>query len=64
VLQPKEYSYIPSLIVKIFGEQMKTGSVNQKLVRIEEDPRNIAPNIAVVPRPSIQHLLQAHKSRF
>ena len=64
VLKPKEYTYIPLLIQKIFEKQVSAGSVNQKVVRGENDPRNIAPNIAIVPRPSIQHLLDTHKSRF
>ncbi|CAB3991833.1 Hypothetical predicted protein [Paramuricea clavata] len=64
VLQPKDYGYIPTLIVKIFEEQLKTGNVNRKIVRGADDPRNIAANIAVMPRPSIEHLVQVHKSRF
>jgi hypothetical protein len=61
---PKEYNYIPSLIVKIFNEQLKTGTVNKKQVRSAEDPRNVAPNIAVEPRPHMKELLEKLKSRF
>lgn len=64
ILKPKEYKYIPDLICKIFELQVEKGSVNQKIQRSAQDPRNIAQNIAVTPRPSIENLLSAHKSRF
>ena len=44
--------------------QVKVGNVNQKIKRSTEDPRNISPNIAIVPRPSVENLLMKKKSRF
>lgn len=64
LLQPKQYNYIPMLIANVFEEQQKVGSVNQKVMKSAEDPRHISPIISLEPRPSIEHLLQAHKSRF
>ena len=51
-------------LLYIFEEQVKTGTINQKQVRSEEDPRNIAPNIAMEPRLSVKQLLGVRKSRF
>ena len=64
ILKPKEYKYIPALIAKVFEKHVKTGSVNWRIVRCSDDPRNIAENIAINPRPTIEHLIQTHQSRF
>jgi hypothetical protein len=60
VLEPKEYAYIPELLVNVFQKRVDVqGSVTQRLVRSADDPRNIAPNIAAVPRPTLQEALQS-----
>jgi hypothetical protein len=64
ILKTKEYKYIPALIAKVFEKHVKTGSVNRRIVRSSDDPRNIAENIAINPRPTIAHLIQTHQSRF
>lgn len=65
MLQPKEYKYIPDLIVKIFQKRMNVpGPITQKLALPPSDPRNIAPNIAPTPRPPMEQLLESHRSRF
>ena len=65
LLKPKAYSYIPDLLVQIFQTRTSVpGQVDQRIVRSAEDPRNIAPNIAIIPRPTVQQLLSEHKSRF
>ena len=65
VLQQKEYLYIPNLLVKIFEKRASTeGGVSQKIVMLQEDPRHIAPNISTIPPPSVQALVESHKSRF
>jgi hypothetical protein len=65
VLEPKAYNYIPNLLEKIFGKRASTkGGVNRKIAVLEEDPRRIAPNISAIPPPSVESLLEAHKSRF
>ena len=65
ILEPKAYAYIPELLVNIFRKrQTIPGSITQRLTRSDDDPRNIARNIAPTPRPSIEEALDAHKSRF
>jgi hypothetical protein len=65
VLKPKMYQYIPDLIKKIFGKRASTdGGVNKKIVMLEDDPRRIASNISAIPPPSVQSLVESHKSRF
>ena len=65
VLQPKEYSYILELLVKIFKKRIEVpGPVTQVLRRSEDDPRNIAPRIASAPKPTIQEAMKSHQSRF
>lgn len=65
VLKPKEYSYLPDLIVKIFDKRVAVpGPVTQRLGLSADDPRNIAPNIAVTAQPPMEQLLQSHQSRF
>ena len=40
------------------------GPVDQPLGLAPEDPRNIAQNRFVTPRPNMEELLTTHKSRF
>ena len=48
VLEPKEYSYIEMLFLKIFEKRANsTGGVSQRIGILEEDPR-----------------IEAHQSRF
>lgn len=65
VLEPKEYAYIPELLALIFQKRVDIpGPVTQRLVRSADDPRNIAPNIAATPRPTLQEALENYQSRF
>ena len=65
VLEPKGYTHIPELLVNVFKKRVDVpGPVTQKLRRSEHDPRNIAQNIAEVPRPTLQEAIQGHQSRF
>jgi hypothetical protein len=65
VLQPKQYMYIPNLLLKIFEKRATTeGGVSRKVGILDEDPRRIAPNISVIPPPSVQSLVESHQSRF
>ena len=65
VLEPKSYKYIPNLLQRIFIKRASTkGGVNKKIDVLEEDPRRIAPNISAIPPPSIESLVESHKSRF
>ena len=65
VLKAKEYAYIPKLLESIFGKRASTkGGVSQKISVLEEDPKRIAPNISAIPPPSVQSLMETHKSRF
>ena len=65
VLKPKEYKYIPNLILKIFQKRASVpGPVDQRLGMSDDDPRKISSTIAVVPRPSMEQLLKEHQSRY
>ena len=65
ILQPKEYAYIPELLSLIFQKRVDVpGPVTQRLVRSADDPRNIAPNIAATPRPTLQEALENYQTRF
>ncbi|XP_028417304.1 uncharacterized protein LOC114541702 isoform X2 [Dendronephthya gigantea] len=65
VLVPKEFSYIPELMQKVFIKRITSdGNVNKRLGIPSDDPRQIAPNIAPVPPPSVQTLVDTHKTRF
>ena len=44
--------------------KMTPGHVTQKLQLAADDPRRIAPNIALQPKSSLEELLAGHKSRF
>ena len=57
VLEGKEYKYIPELLVKVFMKRSTaTEPVNQRLTMVDDDPRNICPNIATTPRPTLSKL--------
>ena len=63
ILKPKEYKYIPDLIKTVFEERaLSGGNVNRVVGLAAEDPRNIARNIASVPRPTIKSLIQSQDS--
>lgn len=65
VLEPKEYSYIPELLVNVFLKRVAVpGTVTQRLTMSEDDPRNIARNIAIIPQPTLEEAIQSHQSRF
>ena len=64
VLQPKEYSYIPELLVKIFKRIEVPGLVTQVLRISDNDPHNIAPCMASAPKPTIQEAMKSNQSRF
>ncbi len=61
VLEPKTYNYIPELISKVFEKKESSGA---HVGVSSEDPVRIAPNISAVPPPSVQSLVESHKSRF
>jgi hypothetical protein len=64
-LEPKKYTYIPGLIKKVFEERaLSGGGVNRVIGLSPDDPRNVAHNIAAVPAPTINSLIECHKSRF
>ncbi|CAB4040405.1 Hypothetical predicted protein [Paramuricea clavata] len=65
ILEPKKYTYIPGLIKKVFEERaLSSGGVNRVIGLSPDDPRNVAHNIAAVPAPTINSLIECHKSRF
>ena len=65
ILEPKKYSYIRQLLVEIFLKRRNVpGPVNQQLTMDPHDPRRISGNIASVPPPPVDELLQLHESRF
>lgn len=65
VLEPKQYSYIVKLLLKIFTKRANSaGGVSRRVGMLDEDPRRIAPNISAIPPPSVQSLVESHKSRF
>jgi hypothetical protein len=62
---PKQYSYIPTLMQKVFEKRISSQeSVDTRIGLSNEDPRQIAPNIAPIPPPSVQALVEEHQSRF
>jgi hypothetical protein len=65
VLVPKQYAYIPELMVKVFEKRISSeGTVDQRIGLSGEDPRRIAPNIAAIHPPDVKTLVEIHKSRF
>ena len=41
-----------------------SGRVSQRLSMDPDDQKRIGTNIAIVPPPTVEELLQSHKSRF
>ena len=65
VLVPKQYTYIPTLMLKVFQQRISSEqTVNARIGLASDDPRHIAPNIAAVPPPSVKSLVETHQSRF
>ena len=65
VLVPKQYTYIPDLLLKIFEKRISSeGTVDKRIGLVSEDPRRIAPNIAAIQPPPVKSLVEAHQSRF
>lgn len=68
VLVPKKYEYIRDLMLKVFYKRVDSGgkvkNVDTKIGLDSDDPRNISPNIAPVPPPSVKALVEGHKTRF
>ena len=65
VLEPKQYTYIPQLLLHIFEKRISSeGTVDQRIGLSSEDPRRIAPNIAAIHSPSVKTLVEIHQSRF
>ena len=58
VLQPKGYSYIPELHEKLKRKAVP-GAVCQALKSFEDNHRNIASQIALIPKPTLQEALAA-----
>ena len=55
VFEPKGYTYIHELLRNAFmKEESSKASVSQKIGVPIDDPRQIAPNIAAIPPPSVQ----------
>ena len=65
VFEPKAYTYIPELLRNVFmKKEGSKASVSQKIGVPIDDPRQIAPNIAAIPPPSVQSLKETQQSRF
>lgn len=65
VKQAKDYGYIWMLLARIFRLRMEDNDNMQRIVPMEnDDPRRIAPTIAVVPAPTSRELFVQHSSRF
>ena len=65
VKQAKDYGYIWVLLAKVFRLRVEDNENMQRAVPMEaDDPRRIAPTIAVVPPPPSRELFIQHSSRF
>jgi hypothetical protein len=65
ILEPKQYSYINKLLSKVFEKRSSSkGTVDQRIGVLPEDSKQIAPNIASIPPPTVKSLVEEHKSRF
>ena len=65
VKQAKDYGYIWMLLAKVFRLRVEDNENMQRVVPMEaDDPRMIAPTIAVVPPPPSRELFIQHSSRF
>ena len=67
VKEAKEYKYIWNLIEEVVNaRELAEGSerLDAPSMRHLSDPRNLQATIARVPRPPMEDLIRAHKSRF
>ncbi|CAH3141810.1 unnamed protein product [Porites evermanni] len=65
VKQAKDYGYIWMLLAKVFRLRVEDNENMQRAVPMEaDDPRRIAPSIAVVPPPPSRELFIQPSSRF
>ncbi|XP_073248846.1 uncharacterized protein [Porites lutea] len=65
VKQAKDYDYIWMLLAKVFRLRVEDNENMQRAVPMEaDDPRRIAPTIAVVPPPPSRELFIQQSSRF
>ena len=65
VKQAKDYGYIWMLLAKVFRLRVEDNENMQRAVPMEaDDPRRIAPSIAVVPPPPSSELFIQPSSRF
>ena len=63
--EEKQYEYIPHILNDILEERGYTiGPMDQAAENLPNDPRNLAPTIAAVPRPSKEDLQAELKSRM
>ena len=62
---PKDYSYIPMLMAKIFKMRKNdSGSMQDYMDMSPTDPRRIAPTIAATNPPPTSELVAMHRTRF
>ncbi len=63
---PKEYIYIPALMLKILRLRMEDmHPLSDPHVRRDDDPRRIAPRLATKTPPKVEDILKRrHMSRF
>ena len=65
VFELKANTYIPELMRNMFMKKESSKvSVSQIIGIPSDDPRQIAPNIAAIPSPSVQSLKETQQSRF
>ena len=64
VRQAKDCGYIGMLLAEVFRLRMEDNENMQRVVLMEaDDPRRIAPTIAVVPPPPLRELVSQHSRR-
>ena len=65
VFEPKAYTCIPELMKNVFmKKESSKASVSQIIGIPSDDARQIAPNIAAIPPPSVQSLKETQQYRF
>lgn len=65
LMEKKKYEFMPELMQKVFTQKAKTpGRIRQHVSLAMDDPRRIHPRISMLPRPTIEELVQQQKSRF
>ena len=65
VFEPKAYTYIPELLRNVFmKKESSKASVSQKVGIPSDEPRQIVPNIAAIPPPSVQSLKEPSNLGF